>query len=79
MDEKNLGREWSSLVTLFDDPDDDEYDGIFGREDDDELPRVRVTISRDAAGLGLATSSEHVKEESPPVDPNLGSSVFEGY
>jgi len=38
-------------ITLFDDPDDDEYDGDFG-EDDEENPMIRVQIKGDHDLLG---------------------------
>lgn len=37
------GREYKQWITLFDDPADDLYDGVFG-EDDEEQPRILVSI-----------------------------------
>jgi hypothetical protein len=38
-----LGREYKQWITVFDDPADDSYDGVFG-EDDEEQPRILVNF-----------------------------------
>ena len=44
MPSENLGQNLTQWITLFDDTEDDEYDGDFG-EDDEELPMIRVSFS----------------------------------
>ena len=39
--EHSLSKQYSQWITLFDHPDDDEYDGNL-EEDDEEIPRVHV-------------------------------------
>jgi hypothetical protein len=41
---RNLGQTFRQNITLFDDVDDDEFDGDLG-EDDEELPMIRTSIS----------------------------------
>ena len=38
-----LGREYKQWITVFDDPEDDSYDGLFG-ENDEEQPRILVSF-----------------------------------
>ena len=38
-----LDREYKQWITVFDDPADDSYDGVFG-EDDEEKPRILVNF-----------------------------------
>jgi hypothetical protein len=38
-----IGQEWNQWVTLFDDPDDDLFDGELG-EDDEDVPRIHLTF-----------------------------------
>jgi hypothetical protein len=40
----NLGKLYNQNITLFDDVEDDEYDGDFG-EDDEEMPMIRTQIT----------------------------------
>ena len=44
MPAENLGQNMTQWITLFDDTEDDEYDGDFG-EDDEELPMIRVNFN----------------------------------
>ncbi len=41
MPKANQGKTFKQWVTLFEEPEDDEYDGDFG-VDDDELPMIAV-------------------------------------
>ena len=50
MPQENLGTNQTQWITLFDDAEDDEYDGDFG-EDDEELPMVRVAFNAVRAAL----------------------------
>lgn len=47
---KNYGTKYSQHITLFDDVDDDEFDGELG-EDDEELPMIRTMIVVEEAPL----------------------------
>lgn len=40
---KHFGQAFKQNITLFDDVDDDEFDGELG-EDDEELPMIRTTL-----------------------------------
>jgi hypothetical protein len=43
-----LGNQWTEWITLFDDTEDDEFDGDFG-EDDEELPMIKATMKVEKA------------------------------
>ena len=47
---KHFGQVFKQNITLFDDVDDDEFDGELG-EDDEELPMIRTTLVVEEAPL----------------------------
>jgi len=50
LEPKNLGTTYKQNITLFDDVDDDEFDGELG-EDDEEMPMIRTAITVEEAPL----------------------------
>ena len=60
---------YKQWITLFDDPEDDEYDGNLG-EDDEEFPKILVTLTvlEDEKGMGKSTGHS-VSDVSPNSKP----------
>lgn len=56
--EQNFGNTFTQWITLFDDPEDDEYDGDLG-EDDEELPMIKTNMV-----IGNATAPASSKQAS---------------
>lgn len=52
----NARSPFSQWITLFDDPEDDEFDGELA-EDDEELPQIKVQWSISKSSVSAATSS----------------------